>query len=577
MKRTNRAVRVTALLGAAFAALFLFSRWQSSVSVIPGMAGPAAATVVAPATAPRVEDYSLGGATRLAVLVTDVDSDWIGMVRALRARGVPAIFTRSVVEATRHHAVIVYPMISGRLLGGDEIRTLVKFVHGGGGLMTFDLAGGGIEPLFGIRKEVPDRARTAVQWPADKSTEASVTPLNAVGMEAMLGSEALDVTSAKVMARFSDGSAAMTCNLETGRACILGVDVGSYANRAYNLRAEPLAHSYVNSYADGLDRLVDAVRDFYVANEPLAYLIGTAPAPYLASLVVTNDLDAGQALTDSVALAKLLRPRGADATFFMQTKYVRDWNDDAFFRADSLAQLKQLRALGMEVGSHSVAHARAFNEFALGDGTESYPGYRPFVTSQSTARGGTILGELRVSKYLLDEGIGQRTTAFRPGHLRNPTVLPQALAATGYLYTSDLTSNNALTNFPFQLAYGRTGPGLVPVWEFPVAIEDEAKPKFGARLAQSFTLIDRIAERGGVATILVHPDHGAKRDAELAIIDRYRGKLWIGGMTRFGNWWRSRDTAAIDYDGKRVTTHGPLPVHAVTVFFPRTGRREIIQ
>jgi len=84
--------------------------------------------------------------------------------------------------------------------------------------------------------------------------------------------------------------------------------------------------------------------------------------------VFTYDLDTGKALTDSVALAKLLHERGVDATFFMQTKYVRYWNDEAFFRADSLPQLKKLRELGMEVGSHSVHYARAVNGFQLGDG-----------------------------------------------------------------------------------------------------------------------------------------------------------------------------------------------------------------
>ncbi|RST31817.1 hypothetical protein HMF7854_13960 [Sphingomonas ginkgonis] len=554
---------------------FVHLRSQPAVSVIPGLAGPAGKTVVAPPPPPRVEDYGGGGATRLAVLVTDVDSDWIGLVRALRARGIPATFTRDPAEAMRHRAMLAYPLISGKVLSGDHIRALAAFVHGGGGLMTFDLAGGGLEPLFGIRGEIPGRARSALRWPATAGATA-ITPLNAAGMEATLGSQGLDVTTATTLARFDDGAAALTCQSAVGRACILGVDVGSYANRAFNLRAEPLAGGYVNGDADGLDRLMNAVRDFYVASEPNAYLIGTAPAPFGGSLILTHDLDAGKALADSLALAEAMRKRDVDATFFMQTKYVRDWNDDVFFRADTLPQLRRLKALGMEVGSHSVAHARAFNQFELGDGTEAYPDYRPFVTSQTTARGGTILGELRVSKYLLDSAIGQQTLAFRPGHLRNPAMLPQALAATGYRFTSDLTAENALTNYPFQLAYGRSGPGLMPVWEFPVTIEDEAAPPFAARLDASVALVERIASRGGVATLLVHPDHGSKRDAELALIDRLRGRYWIGGLSRFGEWWRARDLAAIDYDGKQVTARGPLPVHGVTVSFPRSGRTHVI-
>lgn len=556
-------------------AIYYFAS-RTPLTIIPGLSGPTGQSIVGLPRPPKIEDHGGGGATRLAVLVTDIDSDWIGMVRALKARGIPATFTRDVGEATRHHAVIAYPMISGRLLTGDQIRALAAFVHRGGGLMTFDLAGGGLEPLFGIKGEVTGRARRSVLWSAENGSDASTTPLNAPAMEATIGSEALTLAGATALARYDDRSVAMSCNRATGQACVLGVDVGSYANRAYNLRAEPLAGGYVDGFADGLDRLVDAVRDFYVANEPNAYLIGTAPAPYAASLIVTHDLDAGHALADSVSLATALRRRGVDATFFMQTKYVRDWNDDVFFRADALPHLRQLRSLGMEVGSHSVAHARAFNTFQMGDGSETYPSYRPFVTSQQSARGGTVMGELRVSKYLLDAGIGQQTLSFRPGHLRNPNGLPQALAATGYRYTSDLTGENALTNYPYQLAYGRAGPGLVPVWEFPVSIEDEAGEPFAARVPQSITLIDRMAARGGVTTMLVHPDHGAKRDAELAIIDHYSGKLWIGSMGRFGAWWRARDLASIDYDGKTVSVRAPEPLHAVTIHFPRTGKSEFI-
>ncbi len=570
MNPSLRKLAVILLVLGGLIAAWLYWKTRVDVRIIPGLEGPAAKTPIPESAPPRVEDHGGGGPSRLAVLVTDVDSDWIGMVRALKARGIPATFTRDVGEATKHHAVIAYPLISGKALKGEDIRALAAFVRGGGGLMTFDLAGGGLEPLFGISGQVPDRGRKAVAWDG-----GATTPLNAAGMEATLGSQAIKLAGARVMARFDDGSVAMSCNTASGQACVLGIDVGSYANRAYNLRAEPLAGAYVNVYADGLDRLVDAVRDFYVANEPNAYLIGTAPAPFTASLVITHDLDANQALTDSVELAKALKARGLRQTFFMQTKYVRDWNDDVFFTKDTLPQLKQLEELGMEVGSHSVSHARAFNMFETGDGSEAYPDYHPVVNSQQTAHGGTVLGELRVSKYLLDAGIGQRTESFRPGHLRNPPSLPQALAASGYHYTSDLTAANALTNYPYQLVVGRAGPGLVPVWEFPVAIEDEAKPSFAERRDASIALIDRIAERGGVATILVHPDHGPKRDAELAILDRYRGKLWIGPMGELGAWWRARDLAEIDWDGAKLTTKGI--VHGVKVSFPRQGKSQTIE
>ena len=39
----------------------------------------------------------------------------------------------------------------------------------------------------------------------------------------------------------------------------------------------------------------------------------------------------------------------------------------------------------------------------MGDGTERYPDYHPFVANQETTTGGTILGELRVSRFLRND------------------------------------------------------------------------------------------------------------------------------------------------------------------------------
>src|SRR5438067_6345648 len=41
--------------------------------------------------------------------------------------------------------------------------------------------------------------------------------------------------------------------------------------------------------------------------------------------------------------------------YFIQTKYIRDYNDDNCFPPQKLVKL------GMEIGSHTVAHSRSFS------------------------------------------------------------------------------------------------------------------------------------------------------------------------------------------------------------------------
>ena len=237
-------------------------------------------------------------------------------------------------------------------------------------------------------------------------------------------------------------------------------------------------------------------------------------------------------------------------TFFIQTKYVRDFNDDVFFRKEALGDVKGVLANNMEIGSHSVAHAKSFKDFDFGTGAESYPDYRPFVQSRLRARGGSVLGELRVSKFLLERLAGAKVVSFRAGHLSNPFRLPEGLAATGYLNDSSITANSSLTHLPFRLTVGRGDHTLTPAYEFPVTIEDEAAPRLSERLDAANDLIGAIARMHGLAVVLVHPDPAGETLAfERNLVARWRDRAWFATMTEFADWWRARDALELDVRG----------------------------
>lgn len=63
------------------------------------------------------------------------------------------------------------------------------------------------------------------------------------------------------------------------------------------------------------------------------------------------------------------------------------------------------------------AQPEMFSQFPMGTGTEQYPSYTPFVKARNVAYNGTILGELRISKFLLEHFSGQTLVSFRPGQL----------------------------------------------------------------------------------------------------------------------------------------------------------------
>lgn len=545
-----------------------------SVYRFDGLEGPMAPSRVVARPPARIADFAGGSPHRLAVLVTDPASDWLGLARGLRAHGIPFTFTTDPAEALRHRAIYVYPTISGRVLSAAVLQALAAHVRGGGGLLAYNIEGGGLDELFGVQA-VPSADHS--DW-FDFADHPAIHDLRGIrfsraGTEAAFDALTYKVTDGFVRAAYADHRPALVCGRVAGSACVLGLDLGRLTARALNGRVEAAARAYVNTYEPSLDRIYGWLADFYVAAEPMPWLIDTAPAGHDFSILLTHDVDFTQAVTSARFYAQQLRDSGTRGTFFVQTKYVRDYNDDVFFTARSVPDLRGVAAAGMEVGSHTVAHSNAFKLFALGSGNERYPWYLPFVTSQRKAFNASILGELRVSQYLLRATLGGPVGSFRSGYLSNPFHLPEALAATGYRYDSSITANASLTHLPFQLTTAREDRSLEPVWEIPVTIEDE-EGELARRLDTAYQVIGQVARDHGLVVIQIHPDvRSAKLAFEKRVIADWRGRAWFATLSEFGDWWRARDLATVDVTGDgaewRLAVASAQPLARLRIVLPK--------
>jgi peptidoglycan/xylan/chitin deacetylase (PgdA/CDA1 family) len=264
------------------------------------------------------------------------------------------------------------------------------------------------------------------------------------------------------------------------------------------------------------------------------------------TVLLTHDIDFTRSMNNVLAYAEDETSMGVPATYFIQAKYVKDYNDDLFLDISRRPILQRLSELGMEIASHTIAHSNEFRNMELGSGRESYPDYQPFVKTFDETHGGTIAGELRVSKYLLESLSDQTVTSFRPGHLSLPQALPQMLAATGYSYSSSITANEALTHFPYRMMFDRSYDAPVPVFEIPVTIEDE-QGTLGNRVGDAVELSRRIAAYGGVVNILIHTDIlDHKLEFQRRYIKAVKDIAWFGTMRGFGDWWVARDGLQLD-------------------------------
>lgn len=564
------AALVLAIFGLAATGVMI-SR-ANSIYVFEGVKGPGGQDHIRAPKNTEIAEFDHGSAHRLAVLVTDPTSNWLGLARAFKAQGIPFTITQDPARALRHTVVLVYPIISGRTLSADALRGIAAHVNGGGTVLAFDIEGGGLEPVFGIGAPAPSRARDELHWQGAKGPpEEQITRFSRHGSEVTLGSIAYAPQGAEVIAKYEDGAAAILCRRTSGKACVMGVDLGSLAQRAADGRAEPIARDYVNAYEPSLDVLVRWVRDLYVEGEPIPWLIDTVPNGHDVSIVMTHDIDFTRSVRNAHAYADLEKANGVKATYFMQTKYVRDFNDDVFLTKETVPQLNYWRALGMELASHTVAHSKVMHQFPIGDGRESYPDYHPFVTDRLKARDGTLFGETRVSKFLIEHFTGAQVISFRPGHLSYPFKLPEVLEATGYQFSSSNTANASLTHLPHQLSFAREGKALSPIYEFSVTLEDEELPKLGDRFEAGSAVIAKIAANHGLVVILIHPDiTGHKLDFETKVIERWKNRAWMPDLAEFGAWWRARDKAEFDIaaDGS-FTISAPEAAKDIVILMPK--------
>lgn len=154
---------------------FWWDVWPAEIYRFENVPGPDEESRLAKPIALKVEDFDHGSPNRLAVLVTDRNSDWMGLVRGFKSHGIPATFTTDPNKALLHKVIIAYPGISGRLVSQDAIRALAQHVRSGATLLTMDLAGGGLEELFGIAAQVPSRERTLIRWAQTPTPEDGVT------------------------------------------------------------------------------------------------------------------------------------------------------------------------------------------------------------------------------------------------------------------------------------------------------------------------------------------------------------------------------------------------------------------
>lgn len=548
-----------------------FSRFET-------LQGPEAQDQIADDTNTDWRTYENGGPSRLAILLTDEDSAWLGLAHGLKSIGVPFTITRDPAEAIKHRVVVAYPTVSGRVLDEKGVVALRRHVTQGGTLVATQVLGGGLQDLFGFdsvtesrdhhRIDFVDEAPSldpSLSW-LSHAYERSVLLGNPSNADGWMGTQVYEGAETP-LARFDDGSPALIRRQDAsgGMAYALGFDLGFFILRAQGDRNALAYRSYANQYEPSVDVWLRWLRELYHQREPLAVTLGSAPEGKPLAAVVTFDVDFVQSMEHLMVYRDLLQRLDVPATFFIQTKYYRDFQDEGFFNDRTLKMIAELQRTGMEVASHSVSHSDMYASVPLGDGREAYPEYQPRVKARGDTRNASVLGELRVSKFLLEQLSDAEVVSFRPGYLATPTSLPQAMEASGYRFASSATAGNVTTHLPYRSNQSRLYSQETSVYEFPIAIEDELPPVMDQRTDDAVELAHQLATYGGSFIILVHPNEIDHKYRFLEdVIPRLQPFAWFGTLAQLGDWWALRDQLDIDVTREksalviRLTSAGPI-------------------
>jgi hypothetical protein len=490
---------------------------------------------------------------QIAVYWTNRGESLLGITHSLREMGIPFFVTTDLKRALLHRLLIIYPNSDATTFSAGQIEELTSHVQSGGNLFAVNIVARSLGPLFGFSAVTASRQRYQVNFSA--GSDPSLRYLNRPEeLQVPLGARKYDQIfwtngytpdeTASVLARFEDGTAAvLRKSWGKGAAYLCGVSFHEVVVRNQVNRDYDAERSYVNAFEPGADVWLLLLRAWYETSEPQAVRLATIPGGNLSVVMLSHDVDWEYSFTPALAFAEEETTFHTRSTFFIQTKFVSDANSHAFFFGNDLDVSRRLFSGGSSIGSHSIIHSRGFNKFELGTGTEEYPSYQPRGTGFDTSTSGSVFGEVRVSKQLLDGQIsGQNTDFFRAGHLRVPPALPEALQRTGYRFDSSFTADDVLSNFPYALRLGLLFEEDSGIYEFPVTIDDSDDPPLAQRLDKALDVIRANAENGAPNVILIHTTEAEGRlQSEEAILRQLPEGVTATDMESFARFWRARD------------------------------------
>ncbi|HYG52404.1 MAG TPA: T9SS type A sorting domain-containing protein [Flavobacteriales bacterium] len=480
-------------------------------------------------------------------------------VNMLTLTGLPFDTTSFIDTAINYPVVVTASRITDSAFNAAQRIQLINYVSSGGVIITSSLRDTALFSLFGVDSSDSDNSLTTVFWDTAgipqyfNLVNDSLEVVVSIGDSSQVNffTRAYFLTTGQQMAHYEDGRTAVVMNnYGAGKTYLFGPDFRDVILRnQLNMDLEA-QRVYSNGFEVSSDVFMFIVRNIIRNHIPNSVYSYTVPGNASSALLITHDVDSRSSIDTMHIFSTYENSLSISAHYNVTTRYMHDhWMSDYFPGND--VKFDSLLINGHVLASHSVGHFPDFADdslFHFGSVGNTQASYNPAYFFGNTT-GGSVIGELEVSKNILESTYGANVRSFRAGHLCFPDSLALGLQTVGYEYNSTQSANDVMTAFPHYLYQTRafsSQPG--PVLEIPMTISDVFKDDPIADTNHLLKVniwisdIARYNANNAPVTLLIHPNRMFKLEALQHLLDSIPPNMAIVRFEDYGDFWRKRDS-----------------------------------
>jgi hypothetical protein len=495
--------------------------------------------------------------------------------------GIPNIDTTDLTTAAANPFMVVAGVLNtATSLSSTDISNLTSYVNGGGTLYLWEPNVSGLLTALGIASPPNDYLnQTDEQRPLTFDTTQNDPLVKYIDAPEEINWAPFfplsDVTrgyssgSCTALATWSTGDAAvLRCNIGTGRAYVFGWRLRPLIELPELQLGNDTGPQGVNAIVPDADICRLMMRASYEAYAASPQGRQWAPGGHHAALIITYDNDAVVSYQNVPATVDFNESLGVNATYNFTTLPYDSGYIAPMYTASGKEDVLYAVTHGYDVEGEGFGHFPDFGTapYSLTNPpSETAGNYMPMFSPTPLGSllcctsGLSVIGEVGVSKWLLENDFNIKVTGIRSGFTLVPPTFIQGLAATGY--QRDQSYLNGLTRgaFPFVTLTldTSTTPATVTtyrVMEYPMSISDDASPAAGLTGLDTSTVSQYVDawmkvikfnyDNNAPTVVLIHPVDTTARfqvlQQVLAAIQNQGLDMWVGDLTTFAKFWEAQ-------------------------------------